>query len=115
MRLSKEIRQQFEREKNAYWAMRNDLIKKYKGKWVAVANEQVVAVGDKRGKVMEEAYNKTKRKVMFVSEVGFEDRVLRIRQISTGELDYNYYPAAPIIKTPISDIVQTLNINMISF
>jgi len=83
MQPKEETRQRFEREKLAYWSMREELLKQYAGKWVAVVNEQVAAVGDKMGKVMEEAFHKTKSKIMFVNEVGFEDRVLRIRQFSS--------------------------------
>lgn len=46
----------FEKEKQAYWTMRDKLLQQYKGKWVAVVNEQVVAIGDKMSKVMEEAF-----------------------------------------------------------
>lgn len=90
-------------------------MKKYKGKWVAMVNEQVVAIGDKMGKVMEETYQKTKSKVMFVSEVGNENRVARIRQISSGQYDLEYYPPAPVITLPISDLVEavSLDINLI--
>ncbi len=78
MKTSKEIQQRFEKEKNAYWRIRNDLLKKYKGKWVAIVNEQVVAIGDEMGKVIEDAFQKTQSKVMFVGEVGLEDRISRI-------------------------------------
>jgi Family of unknown function (DUF5678) len=107
-----EARQRFEREKQAYWAMRDELLKQYLGQWVAVVNGQVVAVGTKMGKVMEEAFHKTKSKVMFVSEVGHEDRVLRIRQIAMGEYDRHYRPAAPIMTTPVSDLVETVPIDV---
>jgi hypothetical protein len=86
MQTSKEFNERFEREKNAYWRIRNDLLKKYKGKWVAIVNEQVVAVGDDMGKVIEDAFQKTQSKVMFVSEVGLEDRISRIRRLSNGVL-----------------------------
>jgi len=97
MQTSTETYQQFEKEKNAYWNMRSDLLKKYKGKWVAVVNERVVAIGDRMGKVMEDAFQKTKSKVMFVSEVGFEERIARIRQVSKGYYNYEYYPPASFI------------------
>lgn len=103
-----EVRQRFEREKQAYWAMREELLKQYLGQWVAVVNGQVVAVGNKMGKVMEEAFRKTKSKVMFVSEVGHEDRVLRIRQMAVGKYDRHYRPAAPMMTTPMSDLVETV-------
>jgi len=95
--------ERFASEKQAYWAMREELLKKYPDKWVGVVNGQVVAVGDKRGKVMEETYRKTKSLVMFVSEVGHEDRVLRFRQVSMGQYERAYSPAMPMIITPVSE------------
>jgi hypothetical protein len=106
-----EVRQRFEREKKAYWSMREKLLKDYYGKWVAVVNEQVVAVGDKMGKVMEEAYRKTKSNVMFVSEVGYEDRVRRIRQVASGNYDRSQDPVMPTITAQISDIVETVSVD----
>jgi hypothetical protein len=84
------------------------LLKQYLGQWVAVVNGQVVAAGNKMGKVIEEAFRKTSSKVMYVSEVGYEDRVLRIRQIAAGKYDRNYRPAAPILTTPVSDLIETV-------
>jgi hypothetical protein len=110
--IQEEARQRFEREKQAYWAMREELLKQYLGQWVAVVNGQVVAAGNKMGKVMEEAFRKTSSKVMYVSEVGHEDRVLRIRQIATGKYDRNYRPAAPITTTPVSDLVETVPLDV---
>lgn len=112
MQPTEETRQRFEREKQAYWNMREELLKRHAGKWVAIVNEQVAAVGDKMGKVMEEAVRKTKSKVMFVNEVGFEDRVLRLRQLSRGHYDQSDHPAAPMIVTPVSDVVETLAIEV---
>lgn len=102
----------FEKEKQAYWAMRDKLLEQYKGRWVAVVNEQVVAIGDKMSKVMEEAFQKTNSKVMFVSEVGYEDRVARIRQVSSGRYNHNYSPAVPVINLPLSDLVEAVSINV---
>jgi len=110
MIIREEIRQRFEREKQAYWAMREELLKQYFGKWVAVVDGQVVAVRDQMGKAMAEAYNKTKSTVMFVSEVGNEDRVLRIRQTSLGKYDRVYIPALPTITTPVSDLLETVSV-----
>jgi hypothetical protein len=100
MQTSKEINERFEKEKSAYWRMRNDLLNKYQGKWVAIVNEQVVTVGDEMGKVIEDAFQKTQSKVMFVSEVGLEDRISRIRRLSTGYCNYEYSPSAPFVKVP---------------
>ncbi|MFQ6043346.1 MAG: hypothetical protein ACE5PV_21035 [Candidatus Poribacteria bacterium] len=73
--MSAEMRQRLEAEKAAYWAMREELIKKR----LAVVNGQAVAVGDKPGKVIEEAYQKMGSEVEFTVRVGYEDAVRRIR------------------------------------
>lgn len=75
MATKEEAQQHFEREKQAQWAMRDKLLKQYKGKWVAVVNEQAVAVGDKMNNAMTEAFQQTKSKVMFAGQVGYENRV----------------------------------------
>lgn len=36
----------FTQDKKDYWAMREELLAKYTGKWIAVHQGQVVAVGD---------------------------------------------------------------------
>jgi len=46
---------------------------------------------------MEEAYRKTTSKIMFVGEVGNEERILRIRQITMGQYDRAYDPTIPTI------------------
>jgi hypothetical protein len=42
----------FERERQAYWAMREALMQTHWGKWIAIANGQVVAVGDNKAQVL---------------------------------------------------------------
>jgi len=71
--------EQFKREKQAYWVMRDRLMKDYYGKWVAVVNGQVVGSGNNRGRVGYAAFLKTGSEVCFCAQVGFEDRVLLIR------------------------------------
>ncbi|MCI0698280.1 DUF5678 domain-containing protein [candidate division KSB1 bacterium] len=75
--------EQFKREEQAYWAMRDDLMRDYHGLWVAIVNGQVVASGKKSGQVGYEAYLKTGSEVCFCAQVGYEDRVLQIRGGST--------------------------------
>jgi hypothetical protein len=72
--------EQFKREKQAYWAMRDNLMKDYYGIWVAVVNGQIVTSGKNKGRIGYEAYLKTGSEVCFCAQVGFEDRVLRLRQ-----------------------------------
>jgi hypothetical protein len=76
--------EQFKREKQAYWAMRDRLMKDYYGKWVAVVNGQVVGSGNNRGRVGYAAFLKTGSEVCFCAQVGFEDRILRVRQVASG-------------------------------
>jgi hypothetical protein len=38
----------FKCEKQAYWAIRDELLKKYFGKWVAIVNGKIVASGEKK-------------------------------------------------------------------
>ncbi|MDZ7292381.1 MAG: retroviral-like aspartic protease family protein [candidate division KSB1 bacterium] len=86
---------QFKREEQAYWAMRDSLMKDYHGLWVAVVNGKVVASGKNGGRVSYEAYSKTGSKVCFCAQVGFENRVFRIRQAAAGYYDLDYFPALP--------------------
>jgi len=57
-----------------------------KGKWVAIVNGEVAAVGEKNTEVMLEAFQKTGCKVMYLNKVGHEKTALRkrIRQYATG-------------------------------
>jgi hypothetical protein len=77
--MSEETARRFEAEKAAYWAMREELLKQYWGKWVAVVNGTVVAIGDEKGKVIVEAFRRTGSQVGFAARVGYEDVVRRIR------------------------------------
>jgi len=84
--------------------MREELIKKYRGKWLAVVNGQVVAVGDKPGKVIEEAYQKMGSEVGFTVRVGYEDAVRRIRQVTSGRYDDGYDPPIPMVTTTVANL-----------
>ncbi len=94
--------EQFKREKQAYWAMRDNLLKDYDGLWVAIVNGQVVTSGKNRGRVGYEAYLKTGSEVCYCAQVGFEDRVLQIRQLATGYFDVAYDPVLPKARVPTS-------------
>jgi hypothetical protein len=75
----------FERERQAYWAMREALMQTHWGKWIAIANGQVVAVGDNRAQVLQEAFKRTGNPIAFVTKVGSEKVVQKkvIRQIGS--------------------------------
>ncbi len=103
MPMSAKTRERFEAEKTAYWAMRDELVKQYRGKWVAVVGGQVVAVADKASKVLEDAYQKTKSSVGFAVRVGYEHVVRKIRQIS-ARYDDGFEPSMPLVTITVADI-----------
>jgi uncharacterized protein DUF5678 len=82
--MSAEAKQRFEQEEQAYWQQRDELLKQYAGKWVAVVGGQVAAVGDQMNKVAAEALRKTGSGLMYVNLVGGEDIVLRVGSASSG-------------------------------
>jgi hypothetical protein len=84
--------------------MRDNLMKDHYGQWVAVVNGQVVSTGKKRGQVGYEAFLKTGSGVCFCAKVGFEDRILRFRQVASGYFDLDYDPSLPKAKILISDL-----------
>jgi hypothetical protein len=46
-----ETQQRFEQEEQSYWRQRDELMKQYAGKWVAIVGGQVAAVGEQMNKV----------------------------------------------------------------
>lgn len=89
MSMKAETKKQFEQEEQAYWRQRNELLKRYRDKWVAVVGGQVVATGDHSGEVIREAHQKTGSKVGCVAHVSHEDEVQRIRQVAAGYYDHS--------------------------
>jgi hypothetical protein len=104
MPMSAEAKQRFEQEEQAYWQQRDELLKQYAGKWVAVVGGQVAAVGEQMNKVAAEALRKTGSGLMYVNLVGGEDVVLRVRSTSAGYYDQNYAPPMPMLTAPVSDV-----------
>ena len=94
----------FERERQAYWAMREALMQTHWGKWIAIANGQVVAVGDNKSQVLQEAFRRTGNHVAFVTKVGFEETVQRktIRRIARGQYDFTYDPPIPKLTATVA-------------
>jgi hypothetical protein len=90
MPMDGQAKEQFEREKQAYWQLRNELLRQYADKWVAVVGGRVVATGDTSSGVIREAHEKTGSKMGYVAHVGHEDEVLRIRQVTQGYHDSAY-------------------------
>src|SRR5262245_44973843 len=79
MSISEETRERFAQEEQAYWQQRDNLLKQYNGKWVAIVGGKVVGVADQMNKAAAEAFRNTDSNVMYVNLVGREDVVLRVR------------------------------------
>jgi len=67
----------FEQDRLDYWAMRDELLAKYTGKWVAVHKGRVIAVADEPLSIMEQAL--AEDGYAYTNKVGDEDKIV-IRQ-----------------------------------
>lgn len=107
MRNAKDALKRLAQEKQAYLAMRPRLLKKYFGKWVAIAGGQLVSFGSSPAKVLDRAYAKGVG-VAYLDKVGAEDRLtIRIRR-NTWPYDRTYEPfPIPRIRVTISNISRT--------
>jgi len=77
----RKVEQGFEQDRRDYWAMRDELLRKYAGQWVAVHNGQVVAVGDDAVSIMERALSEDG--YAYTNRVGEEDKIIvRERRVS---------------------------------
>jgi hypothetical protein len=101
---SAETEERFEQEERAYWQQRDELLRQYAGKWVAVVGGQVVASGKQMNKVAAEAWRRTGSGLMYVNLVGGEDVVLRVRRDAQGRYDSAYTPPMPTVTASISDV-----------
>ena len=103
MRNDKDALKRLAQEKHAYLAMRPRLLKKYFGKWVAIAGGQLVSSGTNPSKVLERAYAKG-TDVVYLDKVGAEDRLtIRIRR-NTWPYDRRYEPfPIPRIRVTVSN------------
>ena len=71
----------FEQDRLDYWAMRDELLAKYAGKWVAVHKGRVLAVADEPLSIMEQAL--AEDGYAYTNKVGDEDKiVVRQRRLS---------------------------------
>jgi Family of unknown function (DUF5678) len=71
----------FDQDRLDYWAMRDKLLAKYAGKWVAVHKGRVVAVGDEPLAIMDQAL--AGDGYAYTNKVGEEDKiVIRQRRVS---------------------------------
>ncbi len=97
-----DVADEFKTEECTYWKERKDLLKKFKGKWVAIAKEKVAAVGETLNDVLEEAYGKGYY-VVYANKVGEEQKVMRrrIREVRKHHYNMNYDPPMPIINVKL--------------
>jgi hypothetical protein len=88
------VHTRFENEKSVYWGMRDELLKKHFGKWVAIVNGKVSAIGEKKMAVLKEAFTRTHSEVGYINRIGYEEITKRksIRQIVSGRYDKEYDP-----------------------
>jgi hypothetical protein len=85
------VDQGFERDRRDYWAMRDELLAKYSGKWVAVHKGRVMAAGDDPLSIMEQAL--AEDGYAYTNKVGEEDKiVVRQRRVAAlGEITSGYF------------------------
>ena len=88
---------QLEHEERAYLQQRDELLKRHAGKWVAIVNGKVAAIGDSSGSVIRAAFQKTGSKSGYVARVGRERVVHRIRTVTAGRYDNDYHCPIPKI------------------
>jgi predicted aspartyl protease len=90
---------EFQRQKEFYWKIREELLDKYSGKWVSIAQNKIAAVAESPTDALKKAYEKTKAKVMYLNKVGEEEKVMRKR---IRRYNMKYEPALPVIDVLIS-------------
>ncbi len=91
----------FKQDQQDYWEMREELLARYSGKWVAVHKGRVVAVGEDPLSIMEDAL--AEDGYAYTNKVGEEDKiVVRQRRVSFP-YDQTYSP------TPIPRITAVLH------
>ena len=95
----------FQQEKEAYWRLRPELLKKHPHRWVAVANGHVVAVGKSAEDVMALAYQRAKVRAMYINKVGDETTAMRkkIRRFETTRYSAEYDPPIPMLETMVAN------------
>ena len=79
------VEQGFEQDRHHYWAMRDELLAKYPGKWVAVHKGRVVAVGDDPLSIMDQAL--AEDGYAYTNKVGAEDKIVIRRKTKLDETE----------------------------
>jgi hypothetical protein len=93
--------QAFRLQEQEYWRQRDQLLEHYLGRWVAIVDGEVVAVGDDGGRVAAEAYDRTHSQAMFVALVGEEEPLFRVRSTAAGHFDRSRGHPAPIARVKV--------------
>lgn len=96
----------FESDARDYWRMRDELLSKHRGKWVAVHRGRLVAVGDSPVSIMREAL--AEDGYAYTNKVGEEDRVVVRQRRASFAYDLAYSPTAiPRIAVVFRDFAET--------
>ena len=88
----------FEQDERDYWAMRDELLKHYHGKWVAVHKGRVTAAGDDFVQVTHEGSDEDG--YAYCNLVGLEDQVV-VTQRREYAYQEDYWPR-PIPRVPVT-------------
>ena len=100
------VEEGFEQDRQAYWEMREELLAKYSGKWVAVHKGRVVAVGDDPLSIMEQAL--AEDGYAYTNKVGEEDKVVVRQRRVSFPYDASYAPTPiPRIRAVLHNFPQT--------
>ena len=80
----------FEQDRLDYWAMRDELIPKYAGKWMDVHKGRVLAVADEPVSIMEQAL--AEDGYAYTNKVGDEDKIVVRQRRPSFRYDDAYLP-----------------------
>jgi hypothetical protein len=78
--LAHQVHPDWYKNEKAYWSVRNGLLDRYKGQWVAFADDAVIASGSSAVDVL--MTGQASGKHPFIIRVGHEDEPSRIRRVS---------------------------------
>jgi hypothetical protein len=84
------VEKRFEQDRLDYWAMRDELLAKYSGKWVAVHKGRVIAVADEPVSIMDQAL--ADDGYAYTNKVGEEDRIVIRQRRASFSYDNTYSP-----------------------
>ncbi len=85
---------EFQHQKEFYWKIRDELLRKYRGKWISIAQNKIAAVAESLTDALKIAYENTNAKIMYINKVGEEDKAMRKR---IRRYNIEYEPSMPMI------------------